>query len=352
MQVRTLVSLLALFAFLAGPSARAAEPAAKEPADLIQDQPGIVQTGFQTAVAVAGWTWDAVKSGLAVIAPPMPTSLTRSVSEEDKAELFKLLNIAGYKLKEIDTQVGIIPTVAFKFAMIRELSAADVDFLDAALEKSKVRNPGLYTELQRTIVGTVMTINSGDDYLVSELKVGILPLPKVAFSVSPKVTALSEEGSALMRAIQKVDRKVMGVGRKVGSAPTAAGAAAMAMAPADMTDAAYYGIKLSDWMLGGALALLALGLLNELRRQLSRAAGRPTAALTYLMFMLSAGIWSAYAYLTGSMPGLVGGGLAAALSLALAAQRLRDRQPPVAGASDAEAVTVSESAPASAPQAG
>ncbi|MEO5335728.1 MAG: hypothetical protein H7841_02370 [Magnetospirillum sp. WYHS-4] len=319
MKVRTFVSLFALVALLTGPSAKAAEPAAASriPTDLIQDRPNLAVTAFDGALAAVGWTWGMVKSGLSVIAPPPPSHLARSVSEEDKAELFKLLNIAGYKLKEIDTQVGIIPTIAFKFAMIRELSAADIDFLDASLEKSKIRDPGLYTEVQRTIVGTVMAINSGDEFLVSELKVQLLPLPKVAFSVSPKVSALSEEGSALMRAIQKVDRKVMGVSRRVGSVP------ATASAPGEPGLA---GFKLSDWLLGGALALLAIGLLIELKRQMGGTGLRPATALTYLLFVASGGTWMAYGHLLGSWPVLAGGGVAAALSLALAAQRLRGRR--------------------------
>ena len=130
-------------------------------------------------------------------------------------ELFKLLSVAGYKLKEIDTQVGLIPTVAFKFGLVRELSEADYDYLETRVDDWALRAPGAGTTLQRAIMDTVIAINTSSDYQVSTLKVQFLPLPKVAFSVSPKITALGEEGSALMRAIQRVDRNVQGVRREM-----------------------------------------------------------------------------------------------------------------------------------------
>lgn len=327
MSPRTL-SCLALAAVLG--TAAFVLPAAgadKPPADLIDDRPSLAVTTFETMLEAADWTWEMVKSGLSVIVPPSPTALTRSVSDEEKSELTKLLGIAGYKLKEIDTQVGVIPTIAFKFAMVRELSAADVDYLDSSLEDSKIRNPSLYTELQRTIVGTVMAINSGRDYLVSELKVQMLPLPKVAFSVSPKETALSEEGSALMRAIQKVDRRLMGAARRNA-----------ATVSVKAQQATIFGIDLGNGLLGGALALLAAGLALELRRHVDRAGKVSATAMPYVLFAAGSAAWMAWGHINGSWPVLIGGSLAAVLSLVLASQRQRRNAGPAA--SEADAATV------------
>lgn len=187
-----------------------------EPADLVQDQPTYWETIWDSSTHALGWIWNGIYDyGLDWITPPSPTTLTKSVDKEGAMQLFRLLSDAGYKMKEIDTQVGIIPTIAFKFGQVRELSDADFDHLEAMVDEWYEKNPGTYSSLQRTIVETVVAINMSSDYQVSTLKVQLLPLPKVAFSVSPKITTLGEESSALMTAIQRVDRKLERVDRKI-----------------------------------------------------------------------------------------------------------------------------------------
>ncbi|MFN3075470.1 MAG: hypothetical protein ABT940_01040 [Alphaproteobacteria bacterium] len=186
--------------------------------DLLEDRPSVVGVVGNSVLKGLSWSYGVLKAGVSYISPPSPTQSVSHYDSQNSSGLFKLLNVAGYKLKEVENGVGIIPTVSFKFAMVRELSNADLNYLDLQLEASQVKEPGLYAALQRSIVTTVMTINGGADYHVSQLKVQILPLPKVAFSVTPKATALGEDASALMRAIQKVDRRL----RVQGEAQTTA----------------------------------------------------------------------------------------------------------------------------------
>ena len=119
-----------------------------------------------------------------------------------------MLGYAGYKLKEIDTDIGIIPGLYFKFGQSSELSEADYEFVETQVEAWERKNPGMYASLQRRIIKTVMAVNLGGDYQVSTLKVKLLPLPDVSFIMSPKQTFLGEESSTLMRAILRVERGV------------------------------------------------------------------------------------------------------------------------------------------------
>lgn len=186
------------------------------PTDLVRDRPTYLELVLAYSGRALGGAWDLFYDNvLDRILPPSPMSVANNVTKEDAMELFKLLSLAGYKLKEIDTQVGLIPTVAFKFGQVRDLSEADTDYLETRLQDWAVRSPGMGTSIQRSIMDTVIAINNSTDYHVSTLKVQFLPLPKVAFSVSPKTGALGEESSALMRAIQRVDKNVQGVRREL-----------------------------------------------------------------------------------------------------------------------------------------
>lgn len=183
-----------------------------EALDLIQDRPSYLQSAWTTSVTTFGWLWESLYDNtIHWLTPPSPTTLTNKVSKKDAVQLFRLLGEAGYTLTEIDSQVGIIPTIAFKFGQVRELSEADYEYLESVVTEWREHTPGLYSNLQHSILDTVIAVNLSTEYHVSSLEIQLLPLPEVAFSVSPKVTALSEENSALMIAIQRVDRNTRGL---------------------------------------------------------------------------------------------------------------------------------------------
>jgi len=328
-----------LLGTLAGTPALAQQAANPQPLDLVQDAPSITESVTGFFYGTAAWTWGLFTTGVAKVAPPSPTSLASSVDDKDQSELFKLLSIAGYKLKEIDSQVGIIPTIAFDFAMVRQLSEADIDYLEAELEQSRFQHPGLYTEIQRTIVGTVLAINSGKSYQVSEMTVQVLPLPEVEFSVTPVIAALGEESSILMRAIQRIERGLRGINKPQqpglpNSTPTntslvtpvavkspvvATSVRAVEPAPAPQR---YLNLDLSGWIFGGAMILIVLGLLVELVRRLLDSTATSLLAITNACFMLGGGMWLALGYIIGSWLVMTGGALVFGFALALLLQRV------------------------------
>ena len=65
-----------------------------------------------------------------------PMDWVESVDATETLSLWQLLNDAGYKLKEIDTHVALIPDVELKFAYVRELSEADRVYLERKLDRA------------------------------------------------------------------------------------------------------------------------------------------------------------------------------------------------------------------------
>jgi hypothetical protein len=53
-----------------------------------------------------------------------------------------LMNIAGFKLKEIESSFSLLPGLSFTFGHARELTEADRDYVEQQLERHAGRNPG------------------------------------------------------------------------------------------------------------------------------------------------------------------------------------------------------------------
>ena len=176
------------------------------PLDLIDDAPGIADTAINSFSWAFNWVWDTVGTGLSYVMPPTPQSVSRSMGENEKSELFRLLDIAGYKPKAVKTELGLIPYLSFKFGMVRELSDADLDYLEYHLVESRQSRTDWTGRLQRGIVETVVSINADREYVVSELEVNLLPLPSMALKIVPAQAAFSEETSALLNALNQLDR--------------------------------------------------------------------------------------------------------------------------------------------------
>ncbi|MBF0129006.1 MAG: hypothetical protein HQL33_03340 [Alphaproteobacteria bacterium] len=293
----TSMKVLAAVAFAAilHSGAALAAPPPSEPADLVDDRPWLIGSVGDTAGKALETAWDAASDLVSSVLPPSPSHLA---STEDEQELVKLMSYAGYKLKEIDSQVGIIPTIAFKFALVRELSEADWDFLDYRLELSRFHTPGLLPAIKRAIVEMVMRINTSGGYQVSELKVQMLPLPKVAFSITPKVTALGEESSALMRAIQRMEKRLRGD-------------IAVVKGKVLPRNNAVKNWPISrDEFIGAAILLFVAATLVEIWRRLRPARlGRPGPAMTLGLLGLGAASWVGFA-LQPLSPIVLAGGIA------------------------------------------
>jgi hypothetical protein len=181
------------------------------PIDLVDERPSTIGAVVGYSTQAVSWVWNGFYNNVLYwVSPPSPGSLIDSVSEKDAIKLFKLLGYAGYKLKVVDTDIGIIPGLKIKFGQVKELSDADMEFLDSQLEEWE-QEPGIYDALQRSIIKSVLRVNASGDYRVISLELKLLPLPDVAFTMIPKKIFLGEEASNLMMAIQRVERGVRGI---------------------------------------------------------------------------------------------------------------------------------------------
>jgi hypothetical protein len=154
---------------------------------------------FDAVGYAISYVFSALTSGLN---PPSPASIAQGTQSKDPYDFWKLIGDAGYKLREISTDVGVVPDVGFRFRYVRELSNADVTWLERRLERHarKFQDPLSFT--QRSIIYALLEINSSDTYFVEELKIKLLPLPHATFSLSPWERGLSMEHDVLLRAIQ------------------------------------------------------------------------------------------------------------------------------------------------------
>ena len=157
--------------------------------------------------ATQATTWLAAGStrpfiGWAPPTPPSPETFTKSFKSKNPDDFWQLVGDAGYKLKEIATDVGVVPDVGFKFRYVRELSDGDINWLERKLRKHEEKYHDPLSYAQRAIIYTLLSINSSDVYFVEELKVKLLPLPTARFALTPWDSGLSWEHDTLLRAIQ------------------------------------------------------------------------------------------------------------------------------------------------------
>ena len=145
-------------------------------------------------------TYTSITDGLT---PPSPETFAKSFSKaKNPDDFWQLVGDAGYKLKEIATDVGVVPDVGFKFRYVRELSDGDVNWLERKLRKHEEKYHDPLSVAQRAIIYTLLSVNSSDVYFVEELKVKLLPLPTARFALTPWDSGLSWEHDVLLRTIQ------------------------------------------------------------------------------------------------------------------------------------------------------
>lgn len=132
----------------------------------------------------------------------------RSQQQDDFAWL---MDIAGYKLKEIESSVGLIPTLGLTFGQARELTESDRDYVERMLERHARRNPGPMSAIQRTIVRGILDASEIGGFSVEKVDVDLFPLPKVKFILAPTDAPLGIEASRIMRAIDRLNLRVQGM---------------------------------------------------------------------------------------------------------------------------------------------
>jgi hypothetical protein len=110
-----------------------------------------------------------------------------------------MMDMAGYKLKDVHTSVALIPSVSFTFAVARELSDADREWLAAQLARHARMRSGLVAAAERSIVQSLLDAQELGGYEIETVEVDLFPWPSVKFAISP---------AKLMRAIEKIGESI------------------------------------------------------------------------------------------------------------------------------------------------
>ena len=157
-----------------------------------------------------------------LVTPPMAIDVARRARQAEPYDFSTMMGIAGYKLKEVESTVSLIPTVGFTFAIQRELSDADREWLAIQLDRHRKRRSGMFASAERAIIQALLDAQELGGYQVEKLVVDAFPWPQVKFYITP--AAASDETSRLMRAIDRVNETVKATAAKPGDGSTPAAA--------------------------------------------------------------------------------------------------------------------------------
>ncbi|MEO5373894.1 MAG: hypothetical protein H7840_06385 [Alphaproteobacteria bacterium] len=156
--------------------------------------------------------WESAKGVMGAIGsalvPPTPGDFARSLTGRESSEFWKLLEDAGYKLKEVETSVGIIPGLSATFKLVRELSESDREWLERQMDLHARKDGSVVARMQRSILNVLLEASEMGNFKIEKLEVDLLPLPKARFVLSPSVNVLSEDHDALYRMLESVKRKL------------------------------------------------------------------------------------------------------------------------------------------------
>lgn len=134
-----------------------------------------------------------------------------SANDHARQDFSYLMGVAGYKLKEIESGVSLLPSLSLTFGQARELTEGDRDYLDRMLARHERQYPGPRAMIQRTIVRGIVDASEIGGFTVDKVEVDLFPLPKVKLVLTPTDAPLGIEASRLMRAIERLNQRVQAI---------------------------------------------------------------------------------------------------------------------------------------------
>lgn len=175
---------------------------------------GIVDLFTEGVARVWTFITGAAETAGDAVSPPTPIETLRKIKGEEKGEFWAMLEDAGYELKEIETEVGLIPGIETTYILKRELSDADREALERRLELHALNNGGLIAKLERAIIYSLLDASELGEYRIEKLKVKFLPLPAASFTLAPSESPLDEEHDRIFRAVREQSRNLRQMDRE------------------------------------------------------------------------------------------------------------------------------------------
>lgn len=196
-------ALLAASLVMPGHAQNAAPPVPTPPVQVpLQDLPVTESTGER----LRRW-WGDIRESIGLGGSAL--AIARRGAEGGRTDDFNwLMGIAGFKLKAIQSTVGLLPGLTLEFGQARELSEADREYLERALERHARRNPGPLAAIQRMIVQGIIEANEIQGFGVEKLTVTLLPFPYVKFELVPVDAPVGQEASRILRAIERLNQRL------------------------------------------------------------------------------------------------------------------------------------------------
>lgn len=163
----------------------------------------LLTTPSVTGALGHGWRYikDLLNRSTEVAKPSNSVDWLNELNNDHKAGFWTLLADAGYKLKEIDTTIGLIPAVKFKYAYGRQLSEADKAWLEHKLDVLAAQESGPIAALRRAIIHGILEGNETNGFFIETVKISLLPLPQAEFSLSPTDSPMPADLDKIYRAV-------------------------------------------------------------------------------------------------------------------------------------------------------
>jgi hypothetical protein len=181
-------------------------------AGLLTAAPARAETLFDSVVDTLSLVWSTIVSAAGsateAVTPPTPIATLRSLRGEDKGEFWSMLEDAGYELRHIQTEVGLIPHIEATYVLRRELSDADREALETRLEQYARKDSGLIARLERAIIYSLLDASELGEYQIGELRVSFLPLPAASFTLQPSEGGMEGDHDQIFRAVKEQAREL------------------------------------------------------------------------------------------------------------------------------------------------
>ncbi|PZW47024.1 hypothetical protein C8P66_10762 [Humitalea rosea] len=203
--LRVAALLLLTTAWIAGPWPAAAQSLSASPGPVavpLQDLPAAESLGDRLERI-----WSGVIDSIGFGTGSMGYAIRQNQTNQTD-DFTWLMDIAGFKLKEIESTVGLIPGLTLVFGQSRELSEADREFLLRSLDRHARRHGGPIAVIQRAIVSGILDANEIGGFGVDKLQVTLMPLPYVKFTLSPVDPPLGQEASRILRSIDRLNQRL------------------------------------------------------------------------------------------------------------------------------------------------
>lgn len=158
----------------------------------------VIRSGFRYALgSLSGF-----------VTPPLALDVAKRTRSEDPYDFISMMEVAGYKLKEVESTVSLIPSVNFTFGIARELSDADREWLALQLERHAKRRWGIFASAERAIIQTLLDAQELGGYQVEKLDIDVFPWPRIKFTIAPNDSPMSLESTRILRAIEQAGGNV------------------------------------------------------------------------------------------------------------------------------------------------